>query len=517
MTEPHKEKYLELEEKNKLAELGGGKARIKAQIKKGKQTARQRLNKILDPESFQEMDKFVVHRTSEFGLEDKKYLGDGVVTGYGTINDRPIAIFSHDFTVFGGSLGEMFAQKIIKIMKLAMKNGCPVIGLNDSGGARIQEGVASLAGYGDIFHANVQASGVVPQISVIMGPNAGGAVYSPAVTDFVIMVDETSYMFITGPAVVKSVTGEDISFSELGGSKTHTKKSGVAHFRANNEDQALAIVKKLLEYIPQNNMEDPPERASVEPKVTSEQLRSLLPESSNQSYDVRDVIQAIIDHNSFFEVHKEFAMNIVVGFGFLGGNSIGIIANQPNFMAGVIDIDASDKAARFIRFCDAFNIPVITFVDVPGFLPGSDQEHRGIIRHGAKLLYAYSEATVPKLTVILRKDYGGAYDVMASRHLGADHVFAWPMSEIAVMGADGAVNIIFRKELKDATDPQKMREKFVKDYQNKFGNPYVAAELGLIDSVIMPEETRKCLLKAMKQCENKLLSNPKRKHGNMPL
>lgn len=517
MTNRHEDKYSELENKNKEAELGGGEARIKAQHAKGKQTARERVDSLLDPDSFQETDKFVKHRTNEFGLGDKKFLGDGVVTGYGTIAGRPITIFSQDFTVFGGSLGEMYAQKMIKIMDLAMKNGCPIIGLNDSGGARIQEGVASLAGYGDIFHANVQASGVIPQISIIMGPTAGGAVYSPAVTDFIIMVDKIAYMFITGPGVVKSVTSEEISFDDLGGAKTHTQKSGVAHFRATSEDQALSIVRKLLEYIPQNNMEVSPKKESIAPVATKEDLRNLLPASSNEAYDIKDVICAIIDKDSFFEVHKDFAENIVVGFGFIGGHSAGIIANQPAHMAGVVDIDASDKAARFIRFCDAFNLPLITFVDVPGFMPGSDQEHRGIIRHGAKLLYAFSEATVPKLTIIVRKDYGGAYDVMASRHLGADHVFAWPTSEIAVMGADSAVDIIYKKELSQAKDSEAQRSEFIEDYQKRFGNPYVAAELGLIDSVIFPEETRSALIKALKQCENKRLVRAPRKHGNMPV
>jgi acetyl-CoA carboxylase carboxyltransferase component len=514
---PHEEKFRILEEKNKLAEEGGGPERIEAQHKKGKQTARERVDIILDPDSFFETDKFVVHRTHDFGMEEKKFLGDGVVTGYGTIEGKPVTIFSQDFTVFGGSLGEIFAKKIIKIMDLAMKNGCPVIGLNDSGGARIQEGVASLAGYGDIFHANVQASGVIPQISVILGPNAGGAVYSPAVTDFVIMVDKTSYMFITGPAVVKQVTGEDISFEELGGAHTHTGISGVAHFVAKSEEQALAIVKKIMEYVPQNNMDTPPTRPSIPPTLVPLKLREILPTSVNEAYDVRDVINGVLDQGSFFEVHQGFARNIVVGFGFLDGHSVGIIANQPAFMAGVVDIDASDKAARFIRFCDAFNIPLITFVDVPGFLPGKDQEHRGIIRHGAKLLYAYSEATVPKFTIILRKDYGGAYDVMSSRHLGADHVYAWPTARIAVMGAEGAVNILYRKELAKADDPEKIRNEFISDYEKKFGNPYIAAELALIDAVIFPEDTRSSLIKALNQSKNKRLVRAPRKHGNMPL
>ena len=517
MSPPHEEKYNILEEKNKLAELGGGIKRIESQHAKGKQTARERIDNLLDAESFQEMDKFVIHRTDAFGLDAQKILGDGVVTGYGTIDEQPVCVFAQDFTVFGGSLGEMYAKKILKIMDLAMKNGCPIIGLNDSGGARIQEGVASLAGYGDIFHANVQASGVVPQISIIMGPCAGGAVYSPAVTDFIIMVDKTSHMFITGPEVVKSVTGEEISFDDLGGSETHSKLSGVAHFRASSEEKAFAIVHKLLEYIPQNNLEFSEKREATDPQITKEDLRKLLPEKSTQAYDVRSVIKAIIDKDSFFEVQEEFASNIVVGFGFLGGRSIGIVANQPIVMAGVLDIDASDKAARFIRFCDAFNIALISFVDVPGFLPGSEQEHRGIIRHGAKLLFAYSEATVPKLTVILRKDYGGAYDVMCSRHVGADHVFAWPTAEIAVMGSNGAVNIIYRKELAKSEKPQEEREKFVLEYQDRFGNPYVAAQLGLIDSVIFPEETRQSLIKAIIQTENKRIQRAPRKHGNMPL
>ncbi len=517
MANPHDDKYAELERRNETAELGGGKSRIASQHKKGKMTARERIDQLLDSGSFQETDKFVVHRTHHFGLEDNKPSGDGVVTGFGTIDGQPICLFAQDFTVFGGSLGEMYAQKMVKIMDLAMRDGVPIIGLNDSGGARIQEGVASLAGYGNIFHANVQASGVVPQISVIMGPSAGGAVYSPAVTDFVIMVDKTSHMFITGPNVVKEVTGEDITFEDLGGASMHGSTSGVAQFVASSESEALALVHKLLEYIPQNNLEPAPSREAIAPDVSKEDMRSLIPATAAESYDIRNVISSIVDRNSFFEVHKDFAKNIVVGFAFLGGKSVGVVANQPAFMAGVIDIDASDKGARFIRFCDAFNIPLITLVDVPGFLPGSDQERRGIIRHGAKLLYAFSEATVPKLTIIVRKDYGGAYDVMQSRHLGADHVFAWPTSEIAVMGAQGAVNIIYRKELAKADDPDAMRQKFIDDYQDRFGNPYVAAELGLIDGVIFPEETREVLLKALKQSENKRVFTPPKKHGNMPM
>ncbi len=506
-----------LAEKNRVAELGGGEKRIEAQRAKGKMTARERIEKLLDPNSFQEIDKFVVHRTDSFGLDKQKYMGDGVVTGYGTINGRNVCVFAQDFTVFGGALGEMHARKILKVMDLAMKTGSPIIGLNDSAGARIQEGVSSLAGYGDIFRANVKASGVIPQISVIMGPCAGGAVYSPALTDFVIMVKDTSYMFITGPNVVKSVTGEDISFEDLGGASTHGHKSGVSHFTTGSEDEALAMVMKLLEYIPDNNMEDPPMSKVVPPTTSTEAIRAILPDNPNKAYNVLDVVNSVIDQGSFLEVQKDFATNLIVGFAKLGGYSVGIVANQPMAMAGTLDINASDKGARFIRFCDAFNIPVITFVDVPGFLPGSDQEFNGIIRHGAKLLYAYCEATVPKLTVILRKDYGGAYDVLGSRHSGADHVFAWPTAEIAVMGAEGAANIIFRKEIKKAKNPDKKRKELIDSYQERFANPYIAAELGLIDSVIFPEETRDSLIKALRLISDKREYWPPRKHGNIPM
>lgn len=513
----HEKKYKELQDRNRIAELGGGEARIESQQKKGKQTARNRILKLLDPDSFQEMDKFVVHRTNDFGLAEKKYYGDGVVTGYGTINGRSVCVFAQDFTVFGGALGEMHARKIGKIMDLAMQNGVPIIGLNDSGGARIQEGVASLAGYGDIFRSNVRASGVIPQISVIMGPCAGGAVYSPVMTDFTIMVDKSSYMFITGSKVVEEVTGEKISFENLGGATTHTTKSGVAHFKAISEDHSLALVKKLLDYIPQNNMDDVPARAYEAPQVSGSYLRDLIPEQANKPYDVRDVLIGIVDKNTFFEIQDSFALNIVIGFAFLAGKSVGIIANQPKVRAGTLDIDASDKAARFIRFCDAFGIPVLTFVDVPGFLPGSDQEFRGIIRHGAKLLYAYCEATVPKLTVILRKDYGGAYDVLGSRHSGADHVFAWPTAEIAVMGAQGATNIIFHKDIANSDDPESARAKLLREYEERFANPYKAAELGLIDSVIFPETTRDSLIKALQLTASKREYWPPRKHGNIPM
>ena len=506
-----------LDEKNRLAELGGGEKRIASQKVKGKMTARERIEKLLDPGSFQEIDKFVIHRTDSFGLDKQKYPGDGVVTGYGTIEGRNVCIFAQDFTVFGGALGEMHARKILKVMDLAMKTGSPLIGLNDSAGARIQEGVSSLAGYGDIFRANVRASGVIPQISVIMGPCAGGAVYSPALTDFIIMVKETSYMFITGPSVVKSVTGEDISFEDLGGAGTHGHKSGVSHFTTNSEDEALAMVMRLLKYIPDNNMEDPPMNKVVPPTIRPKDIRDILPDNPNKAYNIKEVIDAIIDRGSFLEVQKDFALNLVVGFAKLGGYSVGIVANQPMSMAGTLDINASDKGARFIRFCDSFNIPVITFVDVPGFLPGSDQEFGGIIRHGAKLLYAYCEATVAKLTVILRKDYGGAYDVLGSRHSGADHVFAWPTAEIAVMGADGAANIIFRKEIQSAKNPEMKRKELIENYKERFANPYIAAELGLIDSVIFPEETRDSLIKALKIISDKREYWPPRKHGNIPL
>ncbi len=511
------DKFHKFQEYNDKAEIAGGEIKVNNQHNKGKMTARERVLGLLDKDSFVENDKFVVHRTESFGLSKKKILGDGVLTGYGKIANNNIVIFAQDFTVFGGALGEMHAEKILKVMKLGLQNGVPIIGLNDSGGARIQEGVASLAGYGKIFRANVIASGVVPQISVIMGPCAGGAVYSPALTDFVIMVDKTSYMFITGPDVVKSVTGESISFEKLGGSHTHTETSGVAHFRAKDEEEAFLILKKLLSYIPSNNLSTVKRVFSIPPKISDDYLVNLLPEESNKTYDMHDIIKGIVDENSFFEVHREFAKNIIIGFARLDGYSVGIIANQPQVMAGTLDIDASDKAGRFIRFCDSFNIPVITLVDVPGFLPGSDQEFRGIIRHGAKLLFAYCEATVPKLTVIVRKDYGGAYDVLGSRHSGADQVFAWPTAEIAVMGASGAANIIFKKEIKDASKPDKKREELIKKYEEQFANPYIAAKLGLIDGVIDPSQTRDTLIKALELTLTKREHLPPRKHSNIPM
>jgi propionyl-CoA carboxylase beta chain len=498
--------------------LGGGQHRIDAQHKKGKLTARERIELLVDKGTFQELDKFVTHRSTDFGLEKEQYLGDGVVTGYAKINDRLVYLFSQDFTVFGGSLSETHAEKICKIMDLATKVGAPVIGLNDSGGARIQEGVVSLGGYADIFHRNVLSSGVIPQISAIMGPCAGGAVYSPAMTDFTLMVKNTSYMFVTGPNVVKTVTHEIVSSEELGGATTHASKSGVTHFTAKNEVEALQKVRSLLSYIPQNNQEKTPklpyQNNTSESRI---KLNSILPENPNQPYDIREVIENTVDENSFFEVHKEFAENIVVGFARIAGRSIGIIANQPAYLAGVLDINSSRKGARFTRFCDAFNIPILVLVDVPGFLPGTDQEWNGIIVNGAKLLYALSEATVPKVTVITRKAYGGAYDVMNSKHIGADMNFAWPTAEIAVMGPKGAAEIIFKNEIAKAENPeQKLNEK-VDEYTETFANPYKAAERGFIDEIILPEQTREKLIIAFEMLENKTVDRPKRKHGNIPL
>jgi len=509
------EKLRQLKEQ---AKQGGGPERIKRQHAKGKLTARERIALLLDKGSFRELDMFVTHRTTDFGLEKQKYLGDGVVTGYGTIDGRLVYVYSQDFTVFGGSLGEAHAQKICKIMDMAMKNGAPVIGLNDSGGARIQEGVISLGGYADIFLRNTLASGVVPQISLIMGPSAGGAVYSPAITDFIIMVKNTSYMFITGPEVVKAVTHEEVSFDELGGAWTHATKSGVAHFAAENEEDAIFIAQQLLSYLPQNNLEDPPIRPTTDdPLRTDLKLNQIIPDNPNKPYDMKEVIRRVVDDGIFFEVHEHFAQNILVGFAHLGGQSVGIVANQPAVLAGVLDIDASVKAARFVRFCDAFNIPIITFVDVPGFMPGTHQEHGGIIRHGAKLLYAYAEATVPKVTVITRKAYGGAYDVMSSKHLRGDINLAWPSAEIAVMGPEGAVNIIFRRQLAQAEDPDAERARLVAEYRAKFANPYVAASRGFLDDVIEPKETRPRLINALEMLRNKRDSNPPKKHGNIPL
>jgi len=508
----------ELRKKRAQSRLGGGPERIAVQHKRGRLTARERISLLLDKGSFREIDAFVVHRTSDFGLDKQKYLGDSVVTGWGTIEGRLVYVFSQDFTVFGGSLGEAHAEKICKIMDMAMKNGAPIIGLNDSGGARIQEGVVSLGGYADIFLRNTLASGVIPQISVIMGPCAGGAVYSPALSDFIIMVRNSSYMFVTGPEVVKTVTHEEVSFEELGGASVHAEISGVSHLAADSEADALYLIHKLLSYLPQNNMEDPPFIPNGDdPLRMEEALDTIIPEDPGKPYDIKDVIQLIVDDGQLFEIHEGYAQNIVVGFARLGGHSIGIIANQPAVLAGVLDINSSEKAARFVRFCDAFNIPILTFVDVPGFLPGTGQEHGGIIRSGAKLLYAYCEATVPKLTVVTRKAYGGAYDVMSSKHIRGDINLAWPTAEIAVMGPEGAVNIIFRKELAKVEDPEQRRAKLVAEYRAKFANPYVAASRGYIDDIIEPRETRPRLINALEMLTNKRDSNPPKKHGCIPL
>lgn len=511
-------KIQHLRELRAQSRMGGGLDRIETQHKRGRLTAHERIELVLDKGSFREIDPFVVHRTTDFGLDQKKYLGDSVITGWGTIHGRLVYIFSQNFTVFGGSLGEAHAEKVCKIMDMALKNGAPIIGLNDSGGARIQEGVVSLGGYADIFLRNTLASGVIPQISVIMGPCAGGAVYSPGITDFILMVRKSSYMFITGPEVVKSVTREEVTFEDLGGADVHSEKSGVCHLAADSEGDALFLVQKLLEYLPQNNMEDPPFVPSGDdPLRMEEALDSIVPDDPVKPYDIKDVIRLIMDNGQFFEIHEVYAQNIVVGFARLGGHSIGIVANQPAVLAGVLDIDSSEKAARFVRFCDAFNIPILTFVDVPGFLPGTDQEHGGIIRSGSKLLYAYCEATVPKLTVVTRKAYGGAYDVMSSKHIRGDINLAWPTAEIAVMGPEGAVNIIFRKELAQSEDPAKRREELVADYREKFANPYVAASRGYIDDVIEPRETRPRLINALEMLSNKRDSNPPKKHGCIPL
>jgi len=506
-----------LNQKRGEALLGGGKARIESQHKKGKLSARERLHFLLDEGSFQEIGMLVSHRSTDFGMEKEKYPGDGVVTGYGTVNGRLVYVFSQDFTVFGGSLSETHAEKICKIMDLAMKNGAPVIGLNDSGGARIQEGVVSLGGYADIFYKNTMASGVVPQISAILGPCAGGAVYSPAITDFILMVENTSYMFVTGPNVVKTVTHEIVTSEELGGANTHATKSGVTHFACANEIEAIQNIKKLLSYIPQNCEDTAPKLPYEIKNESREALNTIMPENASQPYDIREVIDTVIDEGSFLEVHKDFAENIVVGFARLAGRSIGIVANQPAFLAGVLDIHSSTKGARFVRFCDCFNIPLLVFEDVPGFLPGTDQEWNAIITNGAKLLYAFCEATVPRITVITRKAYGGAYDVMNSKHIGADMNFAWPSAEIAVMGAKGAAEIIFKREITSAEDPEaKWREK-EQQYAEIFANPYRAAERGFIDEVIEPAETRIKLIHAFKMLENKVVNNPRKKHGNIPL
>ena len=506
-----------LKQKTLQALKGGGDKRIEDQHKKGKLTARERLQLLLDEGSFEEIGKLVTHRSKDFGMEKEIYPGDGVVTGYGTINGRLTYVFSQDFTVFGGSLSETHAEKIVKIMDLAMQNGAPVIGLNDSGGARIQEGVVSLGGYADIFYRNVKASGVVPQISAVMGPCAGGAVYSPAITDFILMVEHTSYMFVTGPNVVKTVTHENVTSEELGGAHAHASKSGVTHFACANEVECIEQVKKLLSYMPQNCEEDAPVYPYEAGDESRPKLNNIIPANPNQPYDIKEVIEELADADSFLEVHREYAENIVVGFARMGGCSIGIVANQPAYLAGVLDINSSRKGARFVRFCDAFNIPLLVLVDVPGFLPGTDQEWNGIIINGAKLLYALSEATVPKVTVITRKAYGGAYDVMNSKHIGADLNYAWPTAEIAVMGAKGAAEIIFKKEISEAKDHEaKLKEKEA-EYIEKFANPYGAAARGFIDEVIMPNETRTKLIRGFKMLENKVASMPKRKHGNIPL
>jgi propionyl-CoA carboxylase beta chain len=506
-----------LRQKKEAAKLGGGAKRIDAQHKKGKLSARERVHFLLDPDSFEEIGALVTHRSVDFGLENEQYLGDGVVTGYGTINGRLAYVFSQDFTVFGGSLSETHAEKICKIMDLAMKNGAPCIGLNDSGGARIQEGVNSLGGYADIFYKNVLASGVVPQISAIMGPCAGGAVYSPAMTDFILMVENTSYMFVTGPNVVKTVTNEEVTSEQLGGAMTHATKSGVTHLTAANDLDCIEKIKQLLSYMPQNCEEKPPQYPYTLGDEYRDVLLNIVPENPNQPYDMREVIAGISDADSFFEVHEHYAENIVVGFARLAGKSIGIVANQPAALAGVLDVESSKKGARFVRFCDSFNIPLLVLVDVPGFLPGTDQEWHGIITNGAKLLYAFSEATVPRITVITRKAYGGAYDVMNSKHIGADMNYAWPGAEIAVMGAKGASEIIFKKEISEAANPaEKLLEK-EQEYAEKFANPYRAASRGFIDEVIDPRETRRKLIKSFAMLENKVAHLPKKKHGNIPL
>ncbi len=506
-----------LHKKREQALAGGGEARIASQHKKGKLTARERLHFLMDEGSFQEIGMLVVHRSTDFGMEKENYPGDGVVTGYGTINGRPVYVFSQDFTIFGGSLSETHAEKICKIMDLAMQNGVPFIGLNDSGGARIQEGVVSLGGYADIFYRNTKASGVIPQLSAIMGPCGGGAVYSPAITDFILMVEHTSYMFVTGPNVVKTVTHEIVTSEELGGANTHATKSGVTHFACANEIDAIQHIKKLLSYMPQNCEETAPTLAYESRDEKRIKLNSIIPENSLQPYDIREVIEEVIDEGSFLEVHKDFAANIVVGFARLAGRSIGIVANQPAYLAGVLDRHSSTKGARFVRFCDSFNIPLLVFEDVPGFLPGTDQEWNAIITNGAKLLYAFCEATVPRVTVITRKAYGGAYDVMNSKHIGADMNYAWPSAEIAVMGAKGAAEIIFKREITTAADPEAKWKEMEQLYSDKFANPYRAAERGFIDEVIEPSETRLKLIHAFKMLENKVVNMPRKKHGNIPL
>jgi propionyl-CoA carboxylase beta chain len=513
-------KLADLHRRNDDAVHAGSARAVERQHAKGKLTARERIALLLDEGSFIETDELARHRSTEFDLPDERPYGDGVVTGYGTVDGRPVCVFSQDFTVFGGSLGEVFGEKIVKVMDLALKNGCPVIGINDSGGARIQEGVVSLGLYGEIFYRNVIASGVVPQISLVMGPCAGGAVYSPAITDFTVMVDQTSHMFITGPDVIKTVTGEDVGFEELGGGRAHNTKSGVAHYLAADEQDAIDYAKALLSYLPSNNLDDPPAYpgpAELEITDADRELDTFIPDSANQPYDMHEVIGRVLDEGEFLEVHPLFAPNIIVGFGRVEGRSVGVVANQPQHFAGTLDIDASEKAARFVRTCDAFNIPVLTFVDVPGFLPGTSQEWGGIIRRGAKLIYAYAEATVPKVTVITRKAYGGAYDVMGSKHLRADINVAWPTAQIAVMGAQGAVNILYRRELAAADDPDELRARLITEYTDRLANPYIAAERGYLDSVIPPSMTRRYVIQALRMLRTKRESLPPKKHGNIPL
>jgi propionyl-CoA carboxylase beta chain len=512
------QKLAELKRRDTLAEAGGGEDRRAREHKQGKMSARERIEFLLDEGTFEETDKLVTHRCTDFGMEEQTVYGDGFLTGYGRIEGRLVFVFAQDFTVFGGSLSETNAAKIVKMMDMAMRVGAPVIGLNDSGGARIQEGVKSLAGYADIFLRNVLSSGVVPQISAIMGPCAGGAVYSPAMTDFILMVDKTSYMFITGPEVIKSVTHEEVTKEELGGAMTHNEKSGVAHFLAHDDAECLSMVRELLSFIPSNNLEEPPRKACTDPIDRSDEaLDTLVPAESNIPYDIKDVIHRVVDDGYFFEVQEYYARNIVIGFARLNGKPVGIVANQPNFLAGVLDISASIKGARFVRFCDCFNIPLITFEDVPGFLPGTQQEYGGIITHGAKLLYAFSEATVPKITVITRKAYGGAYCVMASKHIRTDVNYAWPTAEIAVMGPEGAVNIVYRRELEKSENPEADRAAKIEEFRDRFANPYVAAERGYLDAVIRPRDTRRKLIQSLEMLENKRDKNPPKKHGNIPL
>lgn len=512
------DKLAQMHKQREIAQLGGGEKRIDAQHKKGKLTARERIERLLDPGTFRELDRYVTHNCKDFGMEDKKFLGDGVVTGYGKIGGRLVYLFAQDFTVFGGSLGEMHANKICKVMDLAVQNGAPLLGLNDSGGARIQEGVVSLGGYAEIFYRNTQASGVVPQVSLILGPCAGGAVYSPAITDFIVMVEKTSHMFITGPDVIKTVTNEEVTFEELGGAHTHASTSGVAHLTAPDEASALQLLRELMSYLPSHNLADAPRRNSDDDRHRqSPELEKILPANPNKPYDVRDIIRPIVDNHEFLEIHQAWATNMVIGFARLDGRSVGIVANNPCSLAGVLDIDASVKGARFVRFCDAFNIPLVTLVDVPGFLPGIKQEYGGIIKHGAKLLYAYCEATVPKLTVILRKAYGGAYDVMCSSHIRADYNFAWPTAEVAVMGPQGAINIIFREELAKSDNPEAKRAELVQHYTEHFASPYVAASRGYVQDIIDPRTTRATLIDALETLDGKRVQRPSRKHGNIPL